>query len=331
MQRFYQPLLACVATIFFISTFAPSTFAATVTKSFTFNIIGSLDNTTNLQTYTFNVTDIGKIIVNVTWTGNATKLTLVLTKTVLTTPANQTDSNSTSFDVTYNVSSENITSTSSVTWTAAVIDYFGNTTANGTVTLSWNALPPSVTTIDATSITSRSATLRGSINPNSLNTTYDFVNESTLGTYLTNDGSSLFTVGPYNGSLNVSANMTKMVAITSLQPSTNYTFRVRAQNDAGTTNGNVLSFMTLAETTTTTTTQTSATTSSTTTTSSQTTSSTTQPPTTTTTSVTSVTTTTTTEQEGGIFSNIGNVIIVAVVGVVLCVAIFFMYLRGWHS
>ena len=317
--------LAIFAAIFFVSLFASSASAATVTKTFTFNLIGSLDNTTNLKTYTFNVTDVGKITANVTWVGNATNLTLSLTKSGIANVINQTDSNATSFDTSYTVSSENITS--GLTWTVAAVDYFGNTSANGTVVVSWNALPPSVTTLDATSITPRSAMLRASINSNSLNTTYDFVNETTLVDFMTGDGSYLFVSGPYNGSVNVSANMTKMVAIASLLPSTNYTFRVRAQNDAGATLGNPVSFVTLAETATTTTT----TSSSTSMTTSSTSSTTTQPPTTTTTSATNATTTTTTTtQGGGFFGNVWNIIFAIVLGIAIFAAVFFMYRRGWH-
>jgi cobalamin biosynthesis Mg chelatase CobN len=186
-----------------------------------------------------------------------------------------------------------------------------------------------VTTLDATNITSRSAVLRASINSNSLNTTYDFLNETSAADYMTDDGNYIFTIGPYNGSLNVSANVTKIVAISSLQPNTNYTFKVRAQNDAGVTIGNVLSFMTLAETTTTTTTTTQSSTSTTSSTSSTTT--TTQPPTTSTTSATNATTTTTTTtQGGGFFGNVWNIIFAIVLGIAIFAAVFFMYRRGWH-
>ena len=330
MKVFSQMFLAASAATFFVMLFAssaPSALAATATKSFIFNINGGLDNSTNRQTYTFNVTSVGQIFANVTWLGNASNVTLALEKSGITGTVNQTISNATSFNVSDNVVAENITA--GLTWTVSLIDYWAGTNANGTVAVSWNALPPSVTTLDAINITSGSAIMRAIINSNSLNTTYDFVNESMLVNLMTSDGTYIFTTGPYNGSVNVSVNMTKLFAISALQPSTNYTFMARAHNDAGTTNGNLVSFMTLAVTTTTTTASTTTTTSQTTLTTA-TTPSTSQSSTTTTSQTSSSTTTTTTQAAGGFFGNIFNVIFLVAVGIVILFAVIFLYRRGWH-
>src|SRR3989304_7440632 len=98
------------AAVFFAATFASLVSfasAASVTKTFTFVLVGSLDNSTNRQTYTFNVTSTGMLNANVSWVGNATSVSLSISKSGVSAPVNETTSASASFDSTYNVSSQN--------------------------------------------------------------------------------------------------------------------------------------------------------------------------------------------------------------------------------
>lgn len=98
--------------------------------------------------------------------------------------------------------------------------------------------PPTVVTNAATNITSTSATLNGSINANSVSTQsyFDFGTTVAYGT-------------PYLGSpATVTGTTTTPIAanVSNLQPNTTYHFRARGVNADGTTNGQDITFTTLA-------------------------------------------------------------------------------------
>jgi uncharacterized delta-60 repeat protein len=98
--------------------------------------------------------------------------------------------------------------------------------------------PPIVTTNVATNVTSSSATLNGTVNPNGLTTSVHFEYGTTA-----NYGSAT-AIQNYTGNTtqSVSAN------ITGLSPSTTYHFRIVASNNGGTTNGGDRTFTTLSAT-----------------------------------------------------------------------------------
>lgn len=96
---------------------------------------------------------------------------------------------------------------------------------------------PVVSTLAATSVSTTTATLNATVNPNSVMTTGQF--QRGLSTaYGTN---STITLTPANGTSvqNVSVN------VTGLQPGTTYHFRISAANAAGTSDGSDLTFTTL--------------------------------------------------------------------------------------
>jgi len=97
--------------------------------------------------------------------------------------------------------------------------------------------PPSVTTQAASSVTSSSAHLNGSVGPNGLATTYHFeYGTTTAYGSRTSDASA----GSGTGSTDVSAR------VGGLQAGTRYHFRIVATNASGTTDGADLSFVTQA-------------------------------------------------------------------------------------
>ena len=98
--------------------------------------------------------------------------------------------------------------------------------------------PPTVTTGPATSITSNSATLNGTVNPNGASTTVIFE----YGTTTSYGSTATATQSPLagTGSQNVSA------SLTGLNPSTTYHFRVKATNSAGAIYGDDQTFTTSA-------------------------------------------------------------------------------------
>jgi hypothetical protein len=194
--------------------------------------------------------------------------------------------------------------------------------------LTWNALPPTVvTTYDATSVTSTSAVLQAAINPSSLPTTWQFVYVNNTENFEDSSGAGSFSIGPVNGSVNVSLAATRTVSLTSLQPGTVYYFRATAQNDAGSSSGNILAFTTLpTATTTTTTTATTAATTATTTETTEIATATETPTETVTTEATNETATT-----ADFFSDAFNVLLAAVIGIVIIAAVVFMYMKGWHA
>ncbi len=94
---------------------------------------------------------------------------------------------------------------------------------------------PIVQTLPATSILQNSATLNGSVNPNNAPTQYRFEYGTTqsLGNY-----TSWYNIGSGNNVLNAYA------TIFNLSPNTIYYFRIVAQNQYGTSYGQILSFTT---------------------------------------------------------------------------------------
>lgn len=99
---------------------------------------------------------------------------------------------------------------------------------------------PTVVTNAATNITQVTATLNGTVNPEGINTQifFDWGTTTAYGNSIAATPASL-TAG--YSSTAVSA------AISGLTPNTTYNFRVRAVNNSGTTNGNNLTFTTLAQ------------------------------------------------------------------------------------
>jgi uncharacterized repeat protein (TIGR01451 family) len=98
-----------------------------------------------------------------------------------------------------------------------------------------NNSAPQATTLQATSITQNSAVLNGSVNPNNSQTQYRFEYGTTpsLG-----NQTSWQSVGSGNTAVNV------FQSISGLQSNTTYYFRIVAQNQYGTTQGQILSFVT---------------------------------------------------------------------------------------
>ena len=97
------------------------------------------------------------------------------------------------------------------------------------------ALPPTVATGSATSVTSDSATLNGTVNPNGETTTYCFEYWAT-GTYRLCTATN--STGSGTGDVSVSA------TITGLKPNTTYHYWLVATNSAGTSYGSVHAFTT---------------------------------------------------------------------------------------
>jgi phosphodiesterase/alkaline phosphatase D-like protein len=109
---------------------------------------------------------------------------------------------------------------------------------------SWNlnsgtSTSPTVTTSAATSVTSSSATLNATVNPNGLATTayFEWGTSSTLTT-------STSTASQTIGSGTTSSSVTQ--SLTGLTPSTAYYYRVLGQNSAGTQRGSIVSLTTSA-------------------------------------------------------------------------------------
>jgi hypothetical protein len=97
--------------------------------------------------------------------------------------------------------------------------------------------PPTVSTEAATGITSTGATLNGSVNPNSLATTYTFEYGTVKGSF----SHSTTPVSAGSGATSV-----KVKAELGLEPETTYYFRISATNSANTSKGSELSFTTSA-------------------------------------------------------------------------------------
>jgi hypothetical protein len=116
-------------------------------------------------------------------------------------------------------------------------EYIGSGGSRHTKIASFNFLTgPAVTTLAATDITSGTATLNGTINPQGSLTTY-FFQYGTL-PFALNDSTAIDTAGSGSTPQNVSVN------ITGLESLKKYYFRVVGQNTTGTTAGAILNFTT---------------------------------------------------------------------------------------
>jgi hypothetical protein len=122
-----------------------------------------------------------------------------------------------------------------------------NITINGTFDGdgTWNgnpiiqATPPTAVTNAATNITSNSAMLNGTVNPNGSSTSiyFEWGTDNTLSTYTT---TALQSIGSGTSAAALTENLT------GLNPSTIYYYRIVAENGEGTVRGSILSFMTIA-------------------------------------------------------------------------------------
>jgi len=97
-------------------------------------------------------------------------------------------------------------------------------------------LPPKVSTGSATSVTSTSATLNGTVNPNGASTTYYFQYGTT-----TSYGSNTSSTSAGSGSSGVSAS----ASVSGLSSNTTYHYRLVASNSAGTSYGGDRTFTTI--------------------------------------------------------------------------------------
>jgi phosphodiesterase/alkaline phosphatase D-like protein len=95
---------------------------------------------------------------------------------------------------------------------------------------------PTARTTAASSVNRATAILNGRINPNGAQTTYWFEYGASSG---------LGTVTALQSGGSGSANLDVTISLANLQPQTKYYFRINAQNQFGTVNGEILSFTTL--------------------------------------------------------------------------------------
>ena len=107
------------------------------------------------------------------------------------------------------------------------------TTYGSNLTFKTSGTPPSATTNSASSITTRSAQLNGSVNPNGISTTYYFQYGTT-----TSYGTNTSSTSAGSGTSSVSVNAT----IDYLTAGTTYHYRLVATNSVGTTYGSDVSF-----------------------------------------------------------------------------------------
>jgi hypothetical protein len=132
----------------------------------------------------------------------------------------------------WSVSSISLTSgDNKITVTAK--DNAGNTSTD-TITVTYNAgSAPTVTTGSATNVTSTSATVTGTVNANGLSTTAWFEYGTVKGTYGNKSSTQ---------SVSGSTDTTVSATITGLTAGTTYYYRIAAQNNAGTSYGEEMSF-----------------------------------------------------------------------------------------
>ena len=94
---------------------------------------------------------------------------------------------------------------------------------------------PTVTTGSATNVTSNSATLNGTVNPDGLSATAWFEYDTISGSYSNKSATQ---------SVSGSSDTTVSISISGLSPAKTYYYRIAAQSSAGTTNGSEMSFTT---------------------------------------------------------------------------------------
>ena len=113
------------------------------------------------------------------------------------------------------------------------------TSYGNSVSFTTNGDKPVSTTLNASNIQIKSATLNGSVNPNYLSTTISFE----WGTSTSYGNTTTPSQSPVSGnsSVNISADLA------GLTPGTTYHFRVKATNELGTINSNDLTFKTLGQ------------------------------------------------------------------------------------
>ena len=111
---------------------------------------------------------------------------------------------------------------------------------NSTATGGNNLLAPTVTTNNATNITSNSATFNASVNANSYLTevTFEYGTTTSYGNYYP-------TITNISGSINTQVSQNTTNSITDLSPNTTYHYRVKAQNAVNISYGNDMIFNTL--------------------------------------------------------------------------------------
>ena len=124
------------------------------------------------------------------------------------------------------------------TYYIKVFGYHSDYDENQTYTLSgtWlsTASPPTVTTGSASNITTNSATLNGTVDDKGISTTAWFQYGTTSGSY-SSTSSTQSVSGPHTA---------VSISINGLSSGTTYYYRIAAQNSAGTTYGNEISFTT---------------------------------------------------------------------------------------
>jgi len=139
----------------------------------------------------------------------------------------------------YNVSLSNLSQNTTYYFRSVAQNSFG--TSQGTI-LSFTTQAtqntggvPSVTTNSATSVSTASATLQASVNPNNSNTTgwFEYGTTTSLGST-----TSTFSLGSGNTSTTLSS------SLFNLSMNTTYYYRAVAQNSSGTSQGSILSFTT---------------------------------------------------------------------------------------
>jgi hypothetical protein len=95
---------------------------------------------------------------------------------------------------------------------------------------------PTAVTLAASSVTSTSAKLNGVVNPNGLNTTYDFASGNL------SSSPSYFPPTPVKKIGKGTSDIAVSYILTGLKPGTTYSYIVRATNSVGSKNGAIVKF-----------------------------------------------------------------------------------------
>ena len=213
------------------TTSAPPTTTTTSTSTTTTSTTSTSTTTTSTTTTSTTTTSTTTTTTTSTTSTSTTSTSTTSTSTTSTstTTTTSTTSTSTTSTSTTTTTSTTSTSTTSTSTTSTSTTTTTSTTSTSTTTTT-TTLPttPTVTTELVTSVTSRSATLNGTVNPNGAETSYYFEYGTTsrygLTTTITSGGS---------GTSNVSAN----AHLTGLSPNSTYHYRLAAYNSSGTAYG----------------------------------------------------------------------------------------------